>query len=293
MTTDAPETPATPAAPPTHRPGRRASRRQRSFWFELPFLVVIAFVLALVLRAFVVQAFYIPSESMETTLMPNDKVVVNKLSYRFGDIHRGDIIVFNVIGLWKSQREWDAEQAATEPSSALSRLGRHLGGLIGFAPLDQDFYIKRVIGVGGDKVACCDKNGRVTVNGHALDETSYLYPGSEPSETPFSVTVPNNRLWVMGDNRQNSGDSRAHLGAPGGGTVPDSSVAGRAVALVFPFDRATWFSTPATFDQAGLTSAPAPSAPAPSNSGSTGDVVAAMSAAVALSRPRLARTASR
>lgn len=242
------------------RSRKRPPRKQRSFWVELPFLVIVAFVLALILRAFIVQAFYIPSESMENTLVPNDKVVVSKLSYRFGDIHRGDIVVFNVIGLWMTQQQYDEQQSATQSNTPLSKLGRHIGGLVGFTPLDQDYYIKRVIGVGGDKVACCDNKGRVAVNGHALDETSYLFPGAQPSATNFSVTVPQGHLWVMGDNRRNSADSRAHLGSPGGGTVPDSTVVGRAVALVYPFSRATRFTSPDTFKQSGLTAA-ATSAP--------------------------------
>jgi len=231
---------------------RKRPRKQRSFLAELPFLIVLAFILALVLRSFVVQAFYIPSESMENTLRINDKVVVDKLSYRFGPVHRGDIVVFNVIGLWKSEAQYKAELAATTPTSTLGKLGRELSRLVGFSKLDEDYYIKRVIGVGGDTVACCDNQGRVTVNGHPLNEQAYLYPGSEPSEVPFKVTVPAHHVWVMGDNRQNSGDSRAHRGDPGGGTVPVSAIAGRAFALVFPFDHATWFHTPKTFEQPGL-----------------------------------------
>jgi len=213
-------------------------------------------VLALVVRAFLVQAFYIPSESMENTLLINDKVVVNKLSYKVGDIHRGDIVVFNVIGLWKTQAEYDEEMRALAPSNPLARAVAKVAGYIGFSQLDRDYYIKRAIGVGGDTVACCDSDGRVTVNKVPLSEEGsggYLYPGSEPSETPFSVVVPKGSIWVMGDNRQNSSDSRAHRGSPGGGAVPESAVTGRAFALLYPFDRATWFSTPSTFQQRALT----------------------------------------
>lgn len=254
------------------RSRKRPPRKQRSFWVELPFLVIVAFVLALLLRAFILQAFYIPSESMENTLVPNDKVVVSKLSYRFGDIHRGDIVVFNVIGLWMTQQQYNEQQSATQSNTPLAKLGRHVGGLVGFTALDQDYYIKRVIGVGGDKVACCDTKGRVTVNGHALDEGSYLFPGAQPSSTNFSVAVPQGHLWVMGDNRGNSADSRAHLGSPGGGTVPDSAVVGRAVALVYPFDRATRFATPDTFKQTGLIAAGVSVAPPVIGVGSVGPV---------------------
>ncbi len=234
----------------------KGKRRQRSFWAELPFLVVLAFVLALLVRAFLVQAFYIPSESMENTLLINDKVVVNKLAYKVGDIHRGDIVVFNVIGLWKTQAEYDEEMRAIAPTNPLAKAVSTVAGYIGFSQLDRDYYIKRAIGVAGDTVACCDSNGHVTVNKVPLTENGtggYLYPGSEPSETPFSVTVPAGYIWVMGDNRQNSSDSRAHRGSPGGGAVPESAVTGRAFALLYPFSRATWFSTPSTFQQRSLT----------------------------------------
>jgi signal peptidase I len=239
-------------------------RRQRSFWAELPFLVVLAFVLALLVRAFLVQAFYIPSESMENTLKINDKVVVNKLAYKVGDIHRGDIVVFNVIGLWKTQAEYDDEMRAIAPTNPLAKAVSRVAGYIGFSQLDRDYYIKRAIGVGGDTVACCDTAGRVTVNKVPLQEDGYLYPGAEPSESPFSVKVPEGDIWVMGDNRQNSSDSRAHQGSPGGGAVPESAVTGRAFALLYPFDRATWFSTPHTFQQPALTNgAGVPTIPGP------------------------------
>lgn len=266
--------------------GKKRRRKQRSFWTELPFLIVFAFVLALLVRAFLVQAFYIPSVSMENTLLINNKVVVNKLSYKLHDVHRGDIVVFNVIGLWKTQAEYEQELDTSAPKNPVGRAIAKVGGIFGFSELDRDYYIKRVIGVGGDKVACCDDSGRVTVNGVALDEESYLFPGAKPSQVPFSVTVPDGDVWVMGDNRQDSSDSRAHRGSPGGGAVPESAIAGRAFALIYPFDRATLFSPPDTFEQPRLTSGPAP-APDPRGH----EIVAAAAAVVALRRTGAALSA--
>ena len=177
-------------------------------------LVVVALALALLIKTFVVQAFYIPSESMENTLLTNDRVLVNKLVYHFRDIERGDIVVFSGVD------SWDPEVEIEEPSNPVAAVGRWVGTAFGFVPGEKD-YIKRVIGIPGDTVKCCDTEGRITVNGVPLDERSYLYPGDMPSERPFEITVPEGRLWVMGDHRSVSLDSRAHQGDPGGGTIPD------------------------------------------------------------------------
>ena len=236
--------------------GKEKDERKGSFWRELPVLVVVALALALAIKTFVVQAFYIPSESMENTLLTNDRVLVNKLVYHVRDIERGDIVVFSGVD------SWDPEVEIEEPSNPVAAAARWLGTAFGFVPGEKD-YIKRVIGIPGDKVKCCDSEGRITVNGVPLDESSYLYPGDQPSERPFEITVPEGRLWVMGDHRSVSLDSRAHQGDPGGGTIPEDRVIGRAFVIVWPFSRMGTLPIPDTFNQAALKAAGAVTGQAP------------------------------
>ena len=215
-----------------------------SWWVELPILLVFALVLALLIKSFVVQAFFIPSSSMENTLEIGDKVLVNKLVYDFRSIHRGDVVVFNGDGSW--------DPVPAQPAPLVSRLWDSISGLFGTAPGVHD-YIKRVIGVPGDHVACCNRLGQVTVNGVPLSEKSYLYPGDAPSEQRFSITVPAGRLWVMGDHRSVSWDSRGHMSDPGDGTIPENHVVGRAFVIVAPISRWRILPIPATFQQPKLT----------------------------------------
>jgi signal peptidase I len=229
-------------------------RRSRSTWRELAILVVVAFVIALVIKTFVVQPFFIPSSSMEDTLMVGDKVLVNKLVYHFRSIEPGDIIVFNGVGSWDPAPP--ASTASSDPlvrayDATLRPVFHSIAGLFGTPPGQID-YIKRVIGVPGDRVACCNKQGLVTVNGVPLHESSYLFPGSAPSNIHFNVVVPAGRLWVMGDNRSVSSDSRVHRTDPGGGTVPESQVLGRAFVIVWPPSQWRILSIPSTFDQPGI-----------------------------------------
>ena len=226
----------------------------RSWWIELPILLAFALVLALLIKTFVVQAFFIPSSSMENTLEVGDKVLVNKLVYDFRPIHRGDIVVFNGDG------SWYPAPAQTPPP--LTRLWDSITGLFGTAPGVHDL-IKRVIGIPGDHVACCDAHGRVTVNGVPLNEKSYLYPGNAPSDTRFSITVPPGRLWVMGDHRAVSWDSRGHQQDPGNGTIPEDKVVGRAFLIVAPVRRWRVLSIPATFQQQRLSQSAAALATSP------------------------------
>ena len=235
-------------------------KRVRSFWRELPVLVVVGLVAALVIKAFAVQAFYIPSGSMENTLKINDKVLVNKLVYRFRAIEPGDIVVFDGRGSWDP-----VPSPATSPNLAarlydatLLRLLRSIAGLFGTAPGPTDL-IKRVIGVPGDHVACCTALGLVTVNGVPLHEQSYLHPGDAPGSVPsgrarFSITVPPGRLWVMGDHRSVSDDSRLRRGDPGGGTIPENKVIGRAFMIAWPPSRWRFLPIPSTFAQPGIDS---------------------------------------
>jgi signal peptidase I len=238
------------AAGEPHQRRRRKRRPNMSWWVELPILLVFALVLALLIKSFVVQAFYIPSSSMENTLEIGDKVLVNKLVYDFRSIHRGDIVVFNGDGSW--------DPVPVQPAPLPTRLWNSISGLFGTAPGVHD-YIKRVIGVPGDHVACCNQDGQVTVNGVPLSERSYLYPGDAPSVQKFSIVVPPGRLWVMGDHRSVSWDSRGHMPDPGNGSVPENHVVGRAFVIVAPISRWRILPIPATFQQPKLTAAgPAP-----------------------------------
>jgi len=223
--------------PPAEGKGRKPAG---SFLKELPFLLLVALGLALLIKAFLVQAFYIPSGSMENTLQVKDRVLVNKLVYRFRDIHRGEIVVFNGLD------SFTPEVRVVPPSNPVLRGLQSAARGIGVAPPGEEDFIKRVIGIPGDKVQCCDAKGRVQVNGVALDEP-YVY---QDNHQPFGpVTVPKGRLWVMGDHRQFSADSRSHTLDPGGGTVPAQKVIGRAFVRVWPLSRLGVLSVPDTFHE--------------------------------------------
>lgn len=199
---------------------------------ELVVVVVMALALSFVVKTWFVQAFYIPSGSMENTLLVGDRVVVNKLVPATMDLRRGDIVVF------EDPDHWLPATQRTDRGPVLNGLEQGLIW-IGLLPARaEDHLIKRVIGLPGDKVACCDAQGRVTVNGKAIVEP-YVHPGDVPSATTFSVTVPEGRVWVMGDHRSDSDDSRYHdvNGDGVDGTVPVSRITGRAFALVWPVNR--------------------------------------------------------
>jgi signal peptidase I len=253
-----PEPGVPPAASGSRSRPARTQRKSIPWWVELPALVVFALVLMLVIKTYAIQAFFIPSSSMENTLDIGDKVLVNKLVYHFRPIGRGDIIVFNGDGSWDPA----TPAGSSDPViGGFDRLGHAIVGLFGISPGVHD-YIKRVIGVPGDHVACCDASGQVTVNGVPLSEKSYLYPGNPPSLVRFSVTVPPGRLWVMGDHRSVSYDSRGHRGDPGGGTIPESQVVGRAFVIMWPPSRAGLLNIPATFEQPKLTASAMAGGPA-------------------------------
>ena len=237
-------------------------RRRINWWVELIGLFAFALVIMLVIKTYVIQAFYIPSSSMENTLEIGDKVLVNKLIYHFRSIDRGDIIVFNGEGSWDPP---SPPQSSDPIVRWASEFGHAVVGLFGISPGVHD-YIKRVIGVPGDHVVCCNAKGQITVNGVPLSEKSYLYPGNPPSMTKFNIRVPTGRLWVMGDHRNVSYDSRGHMDDPGGGTIPESQVVGRAFLILWPPSRFRVLPIPATFTQlnasnSALAALAAPGAP--------------------------------
>ena len=227
--------------------GRGRPSRTRSTWRFLRDVLLIllaAIVISFLIKTFLIRSFYIPSASMENTLMVNDRIIVSELEPALMPIHRGDIVVFKDPGGW------------LPPSSSVPETG-----IVGFvdgalsvvgltAPDSNNHLIKRVIGLPGDKVACCNAFGQMTVNGVPLSEPYILLPAgvTKVSRDDFSVTVPANSLWVMGDNRYNSADSRYNRDKPGNGFVPFSDVVGRAVLISWPIARWTMLNNyPLTF----------------------------------------------
>lgn len=235
-----PQTPPDDARPTPSRRARPGGARR--LWHLVREVLVVggtALVISFLIKTFLLQAFWIPSGSMEETLVYGDRVMVSKVAAGPLAVERGDIVVFEDPGGWL-------------PPSAELEHGPVLGAVrdalefVGLAPAAEgNHLIKRVIGVAGDHVVCCDDDGRLTVNDEPLEE-DYLYPGDEPSTEQFDITVPESSYWVMGDHRSNSRDSRANDDGSGqAGAVPAVDVVGQAVVLVWPLDRFDWFSRPA------------------------------------------------
>ena len=206
---------------------------------ESVIVIVMALLLSLIVKTWLVQAFYIPSESMENTLLVGDRVIVNKLVPSPIALNRGDIIVF------EDPDHWLPPTAPVE-RSALSNAINSTLTFIGLLPSDEgNHLIKRVIGLPGDHVVCCNMQKQLMVNGVPLSEP-YIFPGDEPSQEPFNIIVPAGRVWVMGDHRSDSADSRPHDENSGGvkGSVPESLIVGRAITVVWPIQHWAWLSNP-------------------------------------------------
>ncbi|WP_308493796.1 signal peptidase I [Microbacterium terrisoli] len=221
----------------TALPTRGASKRRGTWAFvrDIIVIVVIALLVSFLVKTFLVRSFYIPSGSMENTLQINDRILVDEITPRFAGYQRGDVIVFRDPGGWlppateHPSRSWIVEAV----DWTLSLVGLS-------APDSDDHLIKRVIGLPGDHITCCDAIGHITVNGVPIDESAYLdlqAGETVPEVVPFDVTVPAGSLWVLGDNRDHSRDSRYNQDQPGKGFVPEANVVGRAFLITWPFSR--------------------------------------------------------
>lgn len=216
------------------KPARSRSRRLGLLLRDILVIVAIALAVSFLVKTFLVRSFYIPSGSMERTLLKDDRILVDQLTPRFGGYARGDVVVFRDPGGWLPATVEPARPPLVEGMDwVLSVVGLS-------APDSKDHLIKRIIGMPGDHVVCCNAVGQITVNDVPIDESSYvsLADGqSAPQEVPFDVTVPENSLWVLGDNRDHSRDSRYNRDQPSQGFVPLDNVVGRAFLITWPLDR--------------------------------------------------------
>lgn len=206
-------------------------RRPPKAWLiirEALMIIFVAICISALIKAFLIQAFLVPSGSMRTTLIEGDRMLVSKLVPDVRQLNRGDVVVF------KDSQNWLNNQKQTTPATLVKDVMIALGLM---PDTSENHLVKRVIGMPGDRVQCCDAKGRLVVNGVSIDEP-YLDSGVAPSQKPFDVKVPADHLWVMGDNRGNSADSRAHMDEPGKGFVPVLDVTGRAFVIIWP--KAHW-----------------------------------------------------
>jgi signal peptidase I len=213
------------------RPEHQASL---SWWQETILLVGLALLVSILVKTFLLQMFFVPSASVRPELQEDDRILVEKVSTWDGAVERGDVVVFRDPGGWLG--------ATPEPTGM-----QELLSLVGLYP-DGGHLVKRVVAVGGDRVVCCDRQGRITVDGRPLRER-YLPRGTEPSAREFDVVVPDDAVWVMGDNRDNSQDSRFHMADPGNGAVPLENVVGKVWGIVWPLDRFEQLDRPKAYER--------------------------------------------
>jgi signal peptidase I len=214
---------------------RKAKRNPiASFFIDILTIVGAALILSLLIKTFLIRSFFIPSGSMMDTLQIDDRIIVNELVPDLIGLNRGDVVVFTDPGGWLYTSPTET------PTNGFVATGEWFLSIFGLtAPDSSQHLVKRVIGVGGDHVVCCDAKGKLQINGKSITEP-YVIDGANPSDLKFDVVVPANSFWVMGDNRSNSEDSRYHRTLPGKGFVPKDAVVGRAFALSWPFDRWSW-----------------------------------------------------
>jgi signal peptidase I len=201
--------------------------RKGSLLREFPVLVIVALAVSLVIKTFLVQFFFIPSGSMENTLQINDRVAVNKVPFIGKSINRGDVVVF------RDPDNWLPEPYAEDQNIYLAKAKEALVAVGVLPNPTKQYLVKRVIGVAGDKVECCSKNKKLMINGKEINEP-YIFAGNSPSESNFNVTVPAGKIWVMGDHRAASADSRYHQEDINHGMVPTSKVTGKVLGIIWP-----------------------------------------------------------
>lgn len=253
---------------------RRRKGKQRSFWKELPVLLLVALLLSFVIQTFIARVYVIPSGSMEPTLQgcpgcaQNDRIIVDKVTYRFGEPRPGDVVVF------KGPPSWEAEFTSSRSGNVLVRGLQQVGAVVGLAPPDERDFVKRVIATGGQTVQCCDDQGRVLVDGMPLDEPyitfDFPFVAGQPDCSSLTtsgrcfepVTVPEGSVWVMGDARNNSSDSRVHVADELRGTIPLDNVIGKTRVIVLPVSRWQTVGSP-DITRATALGAPVPTQEAP------------------------------
>jgi signal peptidase I len=226
-------------------PKRSVGRSLLAFARDVVIIVLAALVVSFLIKTFLIRSFFIPTESMDATLIRDDRIIVSQLTPDLFEVNRGDVVVFVDPGGWLSIQQGVSED------DPLSRVLNAISYVVGLSsPNDNQHLVKRVVGLPGDTIMCCDELGAMSVNGLPLSEPYVSLPTgvNKVSSDDFEVVVPEDSLWVMGDNRYNSADSRRNMDKPGGGFVPLANVVGRAIVISWPMERWQWMENyPETF----------------------------------------------